>query len=376
MTTWTTCGGACPPPAGRRRRRRRLDAGHPVGLRPGAAEYWRDDYDWRRARRPQRASDFIAEIDGLDIHFIHARSPHDDAMPLLITHGWPGSIVEFQKVIGPLTDPTAHGGTASRRVPRRHPVAARATGSAASRRRRLGRRTDRQGMGRADGPPRLRPLRRPGRRLGLGGDDRSSAHRVTRRDPHEHADGACPPAGELDDPTEAEQQALERREFTTRMGLRLFEQQWTRPQTLGYGLVDSPAGQAAWILEKFWRWTDCDDHPENVFRRDELLDNVLMYWFTATGASSARMYWESFGRFRRGPRLDCPPASRRSRRKLAGPRAVGVRPITASPAGRPCREVDTLLRSSNPNYSPKTSGPSSRRCGDGADAAFPVVYPR
>src|SRR4029078_1079157 len=103
------------------------------------------------------------------------------------------------------------------------------------------------------------------------------------------------------DPTAEEQRAIDGAEYYQRWDSGYSKQQATRPQTLGYGLADSPSGQAAWILEKFWAWTDCDGHPENILRRDELLDNVMLYWVTATAASSARLYWESFGANRRTP---------------------------------------------------------------------------
>jgi epoxide hydrolase len=102
------------------------------------------------------------------------------------------------------------------------------------------------------------------------------------------------PPADMGEPTDEERQALERLDYYQKWDSGYSKQQSTRPQTLGYGLVDSPVGQLAWIVEKFWSWTDCDGHPENVLTRDELLDNVMLYWATASGASSARLYWESF----------------------------------------------------------------------------------
>ena len=150
--------------------------------------YWANDYDWRsREAALNRFDQFITEIDGLDIHFIHQRSPHADAFPLVITHGWPGSIVEFHKVIEPLTNPRV--GTRRGRLPRRVPVAAGLRLLRKAHRHRVGRGKDRRGVGNADAAPWLRPLRRPGRRLGRRGHhpDRSQS-RPLRGDPPEHAD--------------------------------------------------------------------------------------------------------------------------------------------------------------------------------------------
>ena len=228
--------------------------------------------------------------------------PHADALPLVITHGWPGSVVEFHKVIEPLTDPTAHGGDAADAF---HVVCPSLPGYGFSGKptaHRLGRRPHRRRVGDADGASRLRPLRRPGRRLGLGRHHARSARRTpsTARHPHHHGDGRSARPSTASRPTE-EQRALDGAELLPGWDSGYSKQQSTRPQTLGYGLADSPAGQAAWILEKFWAWTDCDGHPENVLTRDELLDNVMLYWLNSNGASSARLYWESFaaGRERR-----------------------------------------------------------------------------
>jgi pimeloyl-ACP methyl ester carboxylesterase len=114
------------------------------------------------------------------------------------------------------------------------------------------------------------------------------------------------PPADMSEPTDEERQALERLDYYRKWDSGYSKQQSTRPQTLGYGLVDSPVGQLAWIVEKFWSWTDCDGHPENVLTRDELLDNVMLYWATASGASSARLYWESFRVFGGGERVELP----------------------------------------------------------------------
>ena len=142
------------------------------------------------------------------------------------------------------------------------------------------------------------------------------------------------------------------------------KQQSTRPQTLGYGLTDSPAGQAAWILEKFWAWTDCDGHPENILGRDELLDNVMLYWVTATAASSARLYWESFGPKRRTPiKVDDTDRRRGVSQgdRHAGAALDGSRVTPTSGTGAKCPRAATSPPSSSPSCSSATCGPSSGR---------------
>jgi pimeloyl-ACP methyl ester carboxylesterase len=221
-------------------------------------------------------------------------SPHADALPLVITHGWPGSIVEFLKVIGPLTDPTAHGGDASDAF---HVVC-----------------PSLPGYGFSDKPARpgwgveriarawtVLMTRLGYQRYGAQGSDwgTSVSASVGQRDP-KHVVGihltpplAPPDPSTLDDLTERERAALASLEQSAEWDSGYSLEQATRPQTVGYGLVDSPAALCAWIIEKFWSWTDNDGHLENVLTRDELLDNLMLYWLPRTGASSARLYWES-----------------------------------------------------------------------------------
>jgi pimeloyl-ACP methyl ester carboxylesterase len=270
--------------------------GIPLAYARDLCEYWLDGYDWRAGEaRINAFPQFRTEIDGLPIHFIHARSPHEGALPLVLTHGWPGSIVEFLKVIGPLTDPAAHGGDAADAF---HVVCPSLPGYGFS------------------GKP-----ARPGwdaariadawdvlmARLGYGrygaqGGDWGSMVTVGLGMRHpEHLVGihlnmviAFPdPAGGAD-LTEREQAALAAMKHYSDWDSGYSKQQSTRPQTVGYGLVDSPAGLAAWIVEKFWAWTDSDGDPATVLSRDQMLDNVMLYWLPGAGASSARMYWESF----------------------------------------------------------------------------------
>jgi pimeloyl-ACP methyl ester carboxylesterase len=254
---------------------------------------WAEDYDWRPTEAKLNGfGSFRTEIDEVGIWFLHTRSPHDDALPLVMTHGWPGSVLEFHKVIGPLTDPTAHGGSADDAF---HVVCPALPG-----------------YGFSD-PPRetgwgveriadvwVELMTRLGydRFGGQGGDWGSM---VTTMLALRHADRMAgihlnmPLA--FPDPTDAtpeEQASIASFEHYQKWEAGYSTQQSTRPQTVGYGLVDSPAAQAAWVVEKFWAWTDCDGHPENVLTRQELLDNIMLYWLPAAGASSARLYWESF----------------------------------------------------------------------------------
>jgi pimeloyl-ACP methyl ester carboxylesterase len=271
--------------------------GIPLAYVQEVCSYWADDYDWRtREAQLNRFDQFVTTIDGLDLHFIHARSPHPQARPLLITHGWPGSIVEFHKVIEPLTEPTRFGGSGADAF---HVVAPSLPGFGFSSK------PTTPGWGVDKIATAFAALMD---RLGYdqyfaqGGDWGSAVTTAIGALDAEHcaaihitlAMGARP---DLDHELDAEEQrAIEGATRYQERDSGYSKQQSTRPQTVGYGLVDSPAAQAAWILEKFWSWTDCDGHPENVLGRDELLDNVMFYWVNAAGASSARIYWESFGR--------------------------------------------------------------------------------
>lgn len=282
--------------------------GVPLAYTRELARYWAQDYDWRaRETALNGFTQFITEIDGLDIHFIHQRSPHPGALPLLMTHGWPGSVVEFHKVIGPLTDPTAHGGRPEDAF---HVVCPSLPGYGFS-----GKPTS-TGWG----VPKIAEtwdtlMRRLGYdRYGAQGGDWGAA--VTTQIGR-NIDNGCmaihinmpigrPPAASLESPTDEDLAAFAALKEHRRWGTGYSKQQSTRPQTLGYGLVDSPVAQLAWIIEKFWAWSDCDGHPENVLTRDELLDNVMLYWITGSGASSARLYWESFTSFGAGERVERP----------------------------------------------------------------------
>lgn len=270
--------------------------GIPLAYTQEVSDYWLNSYDWRaREALLNKYPQFMTEINGLDIHFIHAHSPHPQARPLLITHGWPGSIVEFQKVIGPLIDPVAHGGNADDAF---HVVC-----------------PSLPGYGFSDKPMdtgwNVEKIAETWNQLMLrlgydeyfaqGGDWGAA---VTSAIGMQNL-GNCqaihvnmvivePDPATMDDLTPLEQSALAGMQHYSDHDSGYSKQQSTRPQTIGYGLSDSPVGQMAWILEKYWAWMDCDGHPENVLTKDELLDNIMLYWCNASAASSARLYWESF----------------------------------------------------------------------------------
>ncbi|MCW2512925.1 MAG: conserved hypothetical hydrolase [Mycobacterium sp.] len=281
--------------------------GIPLSYTQELATYWANEYDWRpRETALNQFDQFITEIDGLPIHFIHQRSKHPDAFPLVITHGWPGSIIEFGKVIAPLTDPTAHGGRAEDAF---HVVCPSLPGYGFSGKPdATGWNTDR--IARAWDTLMVR--------LGYdrygaqGGDWGAAVTTDIGRNVgncvgiHTNMPIGGPPARALENPTDEEKVALAAMKHYRDVDSGYFKEQATRPQTVGYGLVDSPVAQLAWIVEKFWSWTDCDGHPENALTRDELLDNVTLYWVTATGASSARLYWESMAAFGSGGRVELP----------------------------------------------------------------------
>jgi len=273
--------------------------GVPLEYMREVVDYWRDDYDWRRAESRINAFDqFTAEIEGLDIHFLHVRSEEPNALPLVLTHGWPGSIVEFLKVIEPLTNPAAHGGDSGDAF---HVVCPALPGYGFSG----------KPAGTGWGVEKIAStwavlMERLGydRYVAQGGDWGSAVTTALGvADPkhcaaiHLNMVSAFPDPDTMDNLTELEQGAIAALKHYQDWDSGYSKQQSTRPQTLGYALVDSPVGQAAWILEKFWAWTDCDGHPENVLSRDEMLDNIMLYWLTGSGASSARLYWESFGSF-------------------------------------------------------------------------------
>ncbi|WP_242138788.1 epoxide hydrolase family protein [Sphingomonas sp. TREG-RG-20F-R18-01] len=259
-------------------------------------DYWRDAYDMGRLERRLNAfPQFRTAIDGLGIHLLHVRSKHANALPIILTHGWPGSVVEFLDVIGPLTDPEAHGGRAEDAF---HVVIPSLPGYGFSDKpRRTGWDVPRIATAWSTLMKRLGY----GRWVAQGGD--WGAH-VTTWLGVQKAEGLAaihlnlptlsPPP--LDGAPNAEEKAAIaelKTFFATMTGYGSIQE--TRPQTLGYGLVDSPVGQAMWIYEKFTDWSDSNRNPETEIARDAMLDDIMLYWITGTGASSARLYAEDAG---------------------------------------------------------------------------------
>ena len=269
--------------------------------------YWATEYDWRKAEAKLNASpQFMTSIDGVDIHFIHVRSRHPNALPLIMTPGWPGSVFEFLKVIAPLTDPTAHGGRAEDAFDLVVPSMPgygfsgkpKVTGWNADRiARAWAELMSRLGYKRyvsqggdwgaiiADVMARQAPP-------GLLGIHLNYAPRPTV--PPEIArvltSGGPAPAGL----SQEEKVAFDGLDAFYRKGFGYNLLQGTRPQTLGYSLADSPVGLAAWLYDKFAEWTLSGGEPEKVLTRDEMLDDITLYWLTNTGTSGARLYWESY----------------------------------------------------------------------------------
>ncbi len=265
--------------------------------------YWTTDYDWRKVEAKLNALPmFVTEIDGVAIHFIHVRSRHENAMPMIMTHGWPGSILEFMKVIGPLTDPTAHGGAAGDAF---HLVVPSIPGFGFS-----GKPTETgwgsDHIGRAWGV--LMGRLGYDRYVSQGGDCGSViSHRMAlQKVPgligiHVNMPGTVPkeiaailtaggPAPS--DLTEKESAAFDALDTFYKDSSGYAAMMVTRPQTIGYSLVDSPVGLAAWIYEKLAQWTYSGGEPERVLSKDEMLDDISLYWLTESGASAAQIYWE------------------------------------------------------------------------------------
>lgn len=269
--------------------------GAPLAKAQALCAYWRDGYDWRRCEAMLNGfGQYRTVIKDLGIHFIHARSPNRDALPIVMTHGWPGSVIEFHKVIGPLTDPVAHGGRAEDAF---HLVLPSLPGYGFSDR------PTATGWGvKRIANAWIELMHRLGydRFVAQGGDWGSSITTALGQIApeglaaiHLNMPLAFPGPDDLKEATEEELAAAQRLENYNNIESAYAKQQATRPQTLGYGLADSPSGQAMWIYEKLYAWSDCAGDPENVLSRDEILDNIMLYWLPGTGASSARLYWQS-----------------------------------------------------------------------------------
>jgi pimeloyl-ACP methyl ester carboxylesterase len=271
--------------------------GVPLDRLRALVAHWQGAYDWRRCEAAlNRWPQYRTELDGLGIHFLHIRSPHADALPLLITHGWPGSVLEFLEVLGPLADPTSHGGRAEDAF---HLVVPSLPGFAFS-----DKPTGRGWNGARIAAAWHALMQRLGyRRYVAQGGDWGAV--VTTQLAQQRPDGlaaihlnmplvvpeALPETGLA--PEEARAVAALRRFQTDGFGYFLLQS--TRPQTIGYALADSPVGQAAWIYEKFHAWTDHDGDPEQALTREQMLDTITLYWLTNSAASSARIYFEFGG---------------------------------------------------------------------------------
>jgi pimeloyl-ACP methyl ester carboxylesterase len=259
--------------------------GVPLAYMRDLCAYWADEYDWRAVEtRLNALGSSRAEIDGLGIHYLHVRSPRPGALPLVLTHGWPGSIVEYLKAIELLRDgfhivvPSLPGYGFSDKPAERGWGVVRIARAWAELMALLG--YERYGA--------------------VGGDWGTSVSACLGVVDADHVAGihlmpplAPPDPATMDTLTARERGALEALEHAAEQDSGYSQEHATRPQTIGYSLVDSPAGLCAWIVEKFWAWTDHDGHLEHVIERDELLDNLMLYWLPGTGASSARLYWES-----------------------------------------------------------------------------------
>jgi len=273
------------------------EQGIPLSYVEELASYWREKYDWRRCEKAlNKLPNYLAEIDGLDIHFIHEKSDNPDARPLLMTHGWPGSILEFLDVLEPLSQdfhlviPSLPGFGFSGKPTQKGwdvPRIARAW-------------------------HRLMTILGYERWFAQGGDWGSVITETIALQNlggcagiHVNMVAAPPNRDDRENLTDQEKTMLSRLQWYQRKEIGFSAQQTSRPQTLGYGLADSPVGQMTWIIEKFHGWSDCADddgrsHPENVFSRDHLLDNVMFYWLNNAAASSAHLYWHSFGDIQTG----------------------------------------------------------------------------
>jgi pimeloyl-ACP methyl ester carboxylesterase len=253
--------------------------------------YWATTYDWRATEaRLNAVPQYRTMLDGLGIHFLHVRSPHHDALPLVLTHGWPGSVLEFLEVVAPLTEPVAHGGAAEDAF---HVIVPSLPGYGFSDKpTATGWGIDRTAQAWAQLMARLGY-----ERYGAAGSDwgTSISSTLAQHDPA-HVVGihlipplAAPDPATFDDLTDAERAALADLDQRARTESAYSELHRTKPQTIGYALLDSPAALCAWLVEKLWTWTDHD----GALSRDQLLDDVTLYWVTRTGASAARLYWES-----------------------------------------------------------------------------------
>ena len=266
------------------------------------ARYWATEYDWRRCEAELNAlPQFTTEIDGVDVHFLHVRSRHEDALPLVMTHGWPGSVIELLEVVGPLTDPTAHGGRAEDAF---HLVLPSLPGYGFSGEpAELGWDLGRTARAWAE---LMRRLDHP-RYVAQGGDVGAGVTDAMGRQGPEGLVGihtnllVTALGGPQPTNSEEERAAADAIATFRSSGIAYFLQQATRPQTIGYALLDSPVALAAWMLDHdtdaYYKISGAfvDGRPTGHLTRDRILDNITLYWLTGTGASAARSYWEAYG---------------------------------------------------------------------------------
>ncbi len=301
--------------------------GAPLAALKELAAYWRIEYDWRRCEaRLNEIGQYLTEIDGLDIHFLHRRSTREDAVPLVITHGWPGSVVEFLGVIDELAEPTDPDAIAF------HVVAPSLPGYGFSGKpAETGWGVERIARAWAE------LMRRLGHEnwVAQGGDWGAAVTTAIGQLAPEGCRGihlnmpiGRPGPDDMQSTDPKVLKAMERMGFYQQWDSGYSKQQSTRPQTIGYSLVDSPVGLAAWILEKVYYWTDNHGSPWDVLSMDQVLDDIMLYWLPATGASAARLYWESFGSFGEGKVAIPAGASAFPREILPAPREWVERTLT------------------------------------------------
>ncbi|MEV5732844.1 epoxide hydrolase family protein [Streptomyces sp. NPDC052292] len=285
-----------------------VSQGVPLERLRALLDHWRTRYDWRAFEsRINAIGQYRTRLDGLGVHFVHVRSAHRNALPVVLNHGWPGSFVEFLDTIGPLTDPTRYGGSADDAF---HVVIPSMPGHGFS---------DIPAQSGWD-PARIARawatlMQDLGYRryIAQGGDwGGAVTTQMGRQRPpgligvHLNLPEFMLTNTALGDGTPEEQAAIAQQQIFAQQYGGYFQEQATRPQTIGYGLVDSPVGQASWIYEKFIDWTDSDHRPERVLGLDRMLDDITLYWLTGTGASSARLYWEFYRDNHDLTRLDLP----------------------------------------------------------------------
>lgn len=276
--------------------------------------YWASEFDWRKTEAQLNAfAQFKVNVDGLDLHLIHARSKYEQARPIIITHGWPGSVLEFMDLIPRLIDPEAHGGKAEDAF---HVVCPSLPG---------------YGFSDAAKSPGMNPvaiaklqvqiMHKLGYRdyIAQGGDWGSMVSTEMARADEKNCAGlhlnmlvALPPAGDtkaMDGLSPEEAYNMQNSTEFSKEGMGYYHIQSTKPQTVGYGLTDSPAAQAAWIIEKFRAWSDCDGDVERSYNKDQMLGNISLYWLTATATSSARLYYETIHSTLESPYVNVPTAN-------------------------------------------------------------------